>query len=163
MEINQKKLVKIGLAIGGTALGAWMIGKYFTTQRENKADQEVLNTIEGKQAQALRVAMNPSGNDWFFGADGTNEGPLFEIASKIENINKVASIYENRYGSKLSKDLENELSDSELNEFWSILNNANKKTLTAIKPKIVAPKKDLKGKGTKFTKSEVNSRGVFIV
>lgn len=170
MKIDKKKLIKIGFAIGGTAFGIWLIGRYLTKQRENQADIEVLNSLEGKQAQALRVAMNPSGSDWYFGADGTNEKMLFEIASKIKDINKVAKIYENRYGSKLSKDLENELSDNELIIFWESINNANKKTLTITKPeskKVIEVKKppqvDLKNKGTKFKKSEVNSRGVVIV
>ncbi|MCU0439157.1 MAG: hypothetical protein MUC49_14765 [Raineya sp.] len=83
-------------------------GNQITTPQGEKVDIDAI-------AVAMRNAMNPSGQGWMIGFDGTKEEALYLLAEKSRgNFDKIAKAYKNRNDSDLMSDLQGELEEDEL-------------------------------------------------
>ncbi|MGZ8505730.1 MAG: hypothetical protein ACXWXW_00970, partial [Bacteroidia bacterium] len=106
--------------------GAYALYAYYNSSQEQKNQQEFNNKYgtdkSAQQANALLVAMNPSGDTWFRSLDGTNEEAIFKIASEITDWAKVQSYFKTLTGFELADALGAELSGEEIDRFHRLLN-----------------------------------------
>jgi hypothetical protein len=106
------KLYRVGLVlIGG-------IGAYFLLRsivRDNAQNNAFVSTnINAQVAARLLAAMNPSGFDWLFGFDGTDEAAIFTASQVATSYAQVASYYRQMTrGRVLGNDLRAELNDTD--------------------------------------------------
>ena len=76
-----------------------------------------------QQAQALRDAMNRSGIGLLMSIDGSDVDLIMQTAQQITDYKAVADSYRVIYpGSELTTDLQNELSRTDMQAFWDIVN-----------------------------------------
>lgn len=110
----------------GTAVAGFVAFKLLQNSYRNFARQQaqyqLLDSKEARQAQQLKLGMNPSGFDWMFSLDGTNEEALFNAAKSIDSFSKVQSFYSQLYpGRNLVEDLESELEGEALTKFYGYM------------------------------------------
>lgn len=120
---NKDLLIKAG---AGLVL-VWLGNKILINLNKKNEQSKITDKPEVAQAQGLRQAMNPSGNEWLRKMDGTNKEAIFSIAKEITDIKTVADSYESQYSEakKLSKanlydDLQGELSAQDYQKFLSL-------------------------------------------
>lgn len=106
------------------------VGVYILVTGWKKSQQQAYLTNAGtdpatQQAQALYQAMNP----YVFGV-GTDEDLIFATAAKITDYSAVADAYRVLYGTELTTDLANDLSNAELQKFWDIVYKRTSTTTT---------------------------------
>ena len=116
---------------GGVIIGGLLLGRYLQKQHEKAVFENTQkkfgeNTKEGKAveyANLLFSAMFPSGYTWM--PDGTDEKALYAIADKMKKnrlpFSLVSQMYRNLYNRELMKDLQGELSTSELHTFQNAI------------------------------------------
>lgn len=113
---NKDLLIKAG---AGLVL-VWLGNKLIKNLKKDSTESRVENDPSVGQAQSLRQAMNPSGNEWMRKMDGTNKEAIFRIASEIDDIEAVRKAYKNLFNSSLYEDLQGELSATDYQKFLSI-------------------------------------------
>jgi len=109
-------LIKAGIAFAIL----WFGKSYFENLKKSTTESRVENDPSVGQAQGLRLAMNPSGNEWMRKFDGTTTESIFSIAREITDIEAVRKAYKNLYNSSLYEDLQGELSASDYQKFLSL-------------------------------------------
>lgn len=106
--------------------------------KKRRQAEEYDRVVSGEDENArfaylLRNAFNPGGKVLGMSVidmDGTDKRALFEIATQIKTFSAVATAYQNLYGEALADRLNQELSVSDLQTFYSLINK---------KPVSVAP------------------------
>lgn len=109
-------LIKAGAGVVLVLIGKHLLKnlKKDTTESRVESDPSV------GQAQSLRQAMNPSGNEWMRKFDGTSTEAIFTIAGEITDIEAVRKAYKNLYNSSLYEDLQGEISATDYQKFLSL-------------------------------------------
>lgn len=126
---NSKKAQKIAtntgkiVATAAVGLVAYrVVGNYIDAYRRKQVQFNIESSPSARQAQQLKIAMNPSGFDWMFSVDGTNERLIFATAQSIDNFAQVQRDYNKLYtGRNLVSDLESELSAESLSKFYGLM------------------------------------------
>lgn len=118
-------IVKVvgGLVAAGAAY--YFYNDWRKKQDIKEVENKLQNSPAGQQAQQLRAAFNPSGSSWLIGMDFTNTTAVMRIASQIQNFADVQDSYRKLYNANLSEDLVNELSSSELTQFYRAMKMAS--------------------------------------
>ncbi len=96
---------------------AWLGSKLIKNLKKDTTESQVENDPAVGQAQGLRVAMNPSGNEWMRKIDGTSLEAIFKIAKEITDLEAVRKAYKNLYTTSLYEDLQGDLSASDYQKF----------------------------------------------
>lgn len=119
---NSKLIESIPLFIGVIVVFNLLRNSQKNTTLSNAASDPITQI-----AIKIRQALNPSGSNWLFGVDGTDEDSLFAIAPTIKGsaFAEVSKQYQLLYGSNITTDLQDELSASSLTKFWAIINGVN--------------------------------------
>lgn len=125
--LSNPSLIKGALVLTGTFI-AYKVGKSIVDDiRKRRAEQQVDDNVNYRQAVILRGAMNPSGISWMKSFDTTNSALIFDSARLITNIDETATAYRNLYSSDLLADLQSELSSEDYQKFLTIISsNPNK-------------------------------------
>lgn len=111
----------IGTAAAGF-FGYKLFQNIYRNYARSQAQHQLLDSKEARQAQQLKVGMNPSGFDWLMSTDGTNETAIFSAAQNIDNFPEVQRKYSLLYpGRNLVLDLESELDNEDLNKFYGYM------------------------------------------
>jgi len=113
---NKDLLIKAG---AGLVL-VWLGNKLLKNLKKDNTESQVESDPTVGQAQSLRQAMNPSGNEWMRKMDGTNKEAIFTIAKDISDIESVRKSYKNLYNTSLYEDLQGELSAQDYQKFLSL-------------------------------------------
>lgn len=113
---NKDLLIKAG---AGLVL-VWLGNKILKNLKKDQTESQVENDPTVGQAQSLRQAMNPSGNEWMRKMDGTNTKAIFTIAKDIDDIESVRKSYKNLFNTSLYEDLQGELSATDYQKFLSL-------------------------------------------
>ncbi len=113
---NKDLLIKAG---AGLVL-VWLGNKLLKNLKKDNTESKVENDPSVGQAQSLRQAMNPSGNEWMRKMDGTNKEAIFTIAKDIDDIEAVRKAYKNLFNTSLYEDLQGELSATDYQKFLSL-------------------------------------------
>jgi hypothetical protein len=99
----------------------FVTAKIIKAIRKSQAEKQMGKNDAVSQAQALRIAFNPSGIGWLSNVDTTEETTLWKIAEKIVDIEEVAKQYNKLYGTSLYDDLQSELDGAEYEKFMRIV------------------------------------------
>lgn len=113
---NKDLLIKAG---AGLVL-VWLGNKLLKNLKKDQTESQVESDPTVGQAQSLRQAMNPSGNEWMRKMDGTNKEAIFTIAKEIDDIETVRKNYKNLFNASLYEDLQGELSAQDYQKFLSL-------------------------------------------
>lgn len=121
---NKDLLIKAG---AGLVL-VWLGNKLLKNLKKDQTESKIETDPTVGQAQGLRQAMNPSGNEWMRKMDGTNKEAIFAIAKDITDIEAVRASYRKLYtnlkimnsAASLYEDLQGELSASDYQKFLSL-------------------------------------------
>lgn len=113
---NKDLLIKAG---AGVVL-VWLGNKLLKNLKKENTEAQVENDPSVGQAQSLRQAMNPSGNEWMRKMDGTNTKAIYKIAQDITDIEAVRKAYKNLFNTSLYDDLQGELSATAYQKFLSL-------------------------------------------
>lgn len=113
---NKDLLIKAG---AGLVL-VWLGSKLLKNLKKEQTESQITEDPTVGQAQSLRQAMNPSGNEWMRKMDGTNKAAIFAIAKEIEDIETVRKNYKNLFNASLYEDLQGELSAQDYQKFLSL-------------------------------------------
>jgi hypothetical protein len=98
----------------------WLANKLINKLNKNTTEGQVENDPSVGQAQGLRQAINPSGNNWMKSFDGTDTKGIFAIAGQITDLEAVRIAYKKLYNSSLYEDLQAELTASDYQKFLGI-------------------------------------------
>lgn len=98
----------------------WLGNKLLKNLKKDGTESRVESDPSVGQAQSLRQAMNPSGNEWMRKFDGTTTEAIFSVAREITDIEAVRKAYKNLYNTSLYEDLQGELSASDYQKFLSL-------------------------------------------
>lgn len=113
---NKDLLIKAG---AGLVL-VWLGSKLLKNLKKEQTESQIVEDPTVGQAQSLRQAMNPSGNEWMRKMDGTNKAAIFAIAKEIEDIETVRKNYKNLFNASLYEDLQGELSAQDYQKFLAL-------------------------------------------
>lgn len=113
---NKNLLIKTG---AGLVL-VWLGSKLLKNLKKDQTESKIVEDPTVGQAQSLRQAMNPSGNEWMRKMDGTNKAAIFSIAKEIEDIEAVRLSYKSLYSTSLYEDLQGELSAQDYQKFLAL-------------------------------------------
>lgn len=109
-------LLKVALV----GAGLYFLNKTIQNYKKTSTESETGTNPVVQQAQALRVAMNPSGLEWLRRVDGTSVDEINTIASQIKSIKDVGDAYNRLFQSSLYEDLQTELSAADYQKFLNI-------------------------------------------
>lgn len=130
VENNQTKLLNGVLVVGGIYL-TYRLGKnLFASLNKSDAQYKADDSLEVRQAMALRSAMNPSGVSWMMSFDTTNTGSIIDTAKSITNLDSVQKAYKSLYQDNLLDDLQNDLKITDYQKFLTIISSNTKKDTT---------------------------------
>jgi Annexin len=113
---NIDLLIKAGIGIALFIFGK----KFFVNLKKETTESRVESDPSVGQAQGLRLAMNPSGNEWMRKFDGTTTDTIFSIAKEITDIESVRQAYKKLYNTSLYEDLQSELSANDYQKFLAL-------------------------------------------
>ena len=111
----------VGTAVAGF-VGYKLLQNLYQNFARSQAQHQLLKSRAARQAQQLKMGMNPSGFDWLMAADGTNENTIFNAAKSIQSFSEVQRKYRQLYpGRNLIEDLEAELDSEDLTKFYGFM------------------------------------------
>ncbi len=142
-------LIKAGVGV----VVVWLGDKVIKNLKKDNTESQVETNTSVGQAQGLRQAINPSGNNWMRKFDGTDTTAIFSIAKEITDIEAVRLNYKNLYNTSLYEDLQGELSAEDYQKFLSLA------TKGKVGPKKYAPtRNDILPTNWVITTSNANVR-----
>lgn len=119
---QKKKLLKLGVLGGLLWVLKGAVDDIANSIRKKKTEADMDTDPSAGQAEALKAAMNPSGNYWMRYFDGTNTEGVFETAKEIKDLDKVNDHYKSITDDHVSvyDALQSELSSEDYQKFLAI-------------------------------------------
>ena len=103
-------------------LGVYALKQAIAKTNQDLALQNIGTDNYAQLAQEYRVAFNPSGTEFLMSLDFTNYEAIKVLAVKSRGVySKVQEAYKVLYGVALATDLQNELTSTQLTEYYKIL------------------------------------------
>lgn len=138
LSVRDKIILGVAVGVAGY-FGFKLVKNAIQGALKSAQDSKTDSSLETQQAQQLRIAMNPTGNNWMRDFDGTDAQAILNIARGVVDFSKVQQAYSNLYQSSLTADLQSELSTNDYAAFINITNQSSRNSGNTKVPKPVNP------------------------